>query len=166
MSSLRNQAEADLPAKTLTLLSGHVMIGKTVSHYKILEKLGEGGMGVVYKAEDTKLERLVALKFLPHHLTSSEAEQARFLQEAKAAAALNHPNVCSVIDIQEGSGQQFIVMEYVEGVTLHHKAPIGKVDDAIEYAIHIGEALQMAHRDPDLDNIRNEPDVVDLMKGK
>ncbi len=102
-------------------------------------------MGVVYKAQDTKLDRLVALKFLPHHLISSEAEQSRFLQEAKAAAALNHPNVCSVIDIQEANGQQFIVMEYVDGVTLRQKAPVAKVDEAIVYAIQIGEALQEAH---------------------
>ena len=121
------------------------MIGQTISHYKILEKLGEGGMGVVYKAEDTKLDRLVALKFLPHHLTSNETEKSRLLQEARAAAALNHPNVCSVIDIQESNGTQFIVMEYVDGVTLRRKAPVAKVDDAIRYAIQIGEALQAAH---------------------
>ncbi|HCV42916.1 MAG TPA: hypothetical protein DGH68_05495, partial [Bacteroidetes bacterium] len=121
------------------------MIGQTISHYRIVEKLGEGGMGVVYKAEDTKLDRLVALKFLPHHLTSSEAEQSRFLQEAKSAAALNHPNVCSVIDIQEARGQQFIVMEYVDGVTLRKKAPVAKLDEAIGYAVQIGEALQAAH---------------------
>ena len=121
------------------------MIGQTLSHYRIIEKLGEGGMGVVYKAHDTKLDRMVALKFLPLHLTASETEQARFLQEAKAAAALNHPNVCSIIDIQEARGQHFIVMEYVEGVTLDRKAPVAKVDEAIAYAIQIGEALQAAH---------------------
>ena len=102
-------------------------------------------MGVVYKAQDTRLDRFVALKFLPHHLIPNESEQARFLQEAKAAAALNHPNVCGVIDILEDRGQQFIVMEYVEGVTLRQKAPIAKVDEAIGYAIQIGEALQAAH---------------------
>jgi serine/threonine-protein kinase len=121
------------------------MIGQSVSHYKILEKLGEGGMGVVYKAEDTKLDRIVALKFLPHHLTANDAEKARFLQEAKAAAALNHPNVCAVIDIQESNGQQFIIMEYVDGSTLRKKIPIQKEEDAIRYAIQIGEALQAAH---------------------
>ena len=89
------------------------MIGKTILHYKITEKLGEGGMGVVYKAEDTRLDRLVALKFLPHNLNISGDERQRFVQEAKAAAAINHRNVCVIHDIQEQDGQQFIVMEYV-----------------------------------------------------
>jgi serine/threonine protein kinase len=97
------------------------MIGQIISHYKIFEKLGEGGMGVVYKAQDTKLDRLVALKFLPHHLTASEADQARFPQEAKAAAVLNHPNVCIIHSIDEAEDKQFIVMEYVDGVTLRQR---------------------------------------------
>ena len=121
------------------------MVGQTVLHYRILEKLGEGGMGVVYKAHDTRLDRMVALKFLPHQLTADKAEQSRFLQEARAAAALNHPNVCSVIDIEESDGQQFIVMEYVDGVTLRQKTPVAKIDEALGYAIQIGEALQAAH---------------------
>ncbi len=121
------------------------MVGQTVLHYRIVEKLGEGGMGVVYKAHDTKLDRSVAVKFLPHQVTSDKAEQSRFLQEARAAAALNHPNVCSVIDIEEADGQQFIVMEYVDGVTLRRKAPVAKIDEALGYAIQIGEALQAAH---------------------
>jgi eukaryotic-like serine/threonine-protein kinase len=102
-------------------------------------------MGVVYKAHDTKLDRIVALKFLPHHLTANEAEKARFLQEAKAAAALNHPNVCSVIDIQESEGRQFIIMEYIDGETLRRKLPVDRIQDALQYAIHIGDALQAAH---------------------
>lgn len=159
------------------------MIGQTISHYKILEKLGEGGMGVVYKAEDVKLKRVVALKFLPHHLTrqteggqaANETERARLLQEAQAAAGLNHPNICTIYGIEEDSGEQFIAMEFVDGVTLRQKisgrgdvsspalqgevtSPL-QVDNVIAYAIQIGEALQEAHskgvihRDVKLDNI-------------
>ncbi len=91
------------------------MIGKIISHYKIIEKIGEGGMGVVYKAQDTKLDRTVALKFLPQHLTTTDTERSRFLQEAKAAAALNHPNVCVIHEIQDSADEPFIVMEYVDG---------------------------------------------------
>ncbi len=121
------------------------MIGQAISHYKILEKLGEGGMGVVYKAHDTKLDRVVALKFLPHHLTANDAEKARFLQEARAAATLNHPHVCTIYRIDEHDGQQFIEMEYVEGQTLRKKIPIQKLEEALAYAIQIGEALSEAH---------------------
>src|ERR1041385_8630214 len=148
------------------------MIGQTISHYKILEKLGEGGMGVVYKAEDTKLKRLVALKFLPQHLTSTEAEQARFLQEAQAAATLNHPNICTIHAIEEHDGQQFIDMELVDGATIRKKIPIEKINDAVAYAIQIGEALQEAHskgivhRDIKADNImvnsKNQIKVMDF----
>jgi len=150
------------------------MIGKTISHYKIIEKLGEGGMGVVYKAQDIKLDRLLALKFLPPQLVASEAEKARFLQEAKSASALNHPNVCVIHDIQEEKGQQFIVMEYVDGVTLRKKfesKPLS-LNDAITYAIQIGEALKEAHnqgivhRDVKSDNIminsKNQVKVMDF----
>jgi len=121
------------------------MIGQTISHYRILEKLGEGGMGVVYKAQDTKLDRFVALKFLPHHLTANEAEKARFLQEAKAASALNHPNVCTVYGIDEFKGQQYIEMEYVDGETLRQKIPVKKIEDSLRIAVQIGEALGEAH---------------------
>ncbi len=150
------------------------MIGQTVSHYKILEKLGEGGMGVVYKAEDLKLTRTVALKFLPSGLDAHEPERARFLQEARAAAILNHPNICTIHDIQEHDGQQFIVMEYVEGKTLRKKIEDGrlKIEDCIKYAIQIAEALQEAHshgivhRDIKAENImvntKNQVKVMDF----
>jgi serine/threonine protein kinase/tetratricopeptide (TPR) repeat protein len=148
------------------------MIGQTISHYKILEKLGEGGMGVVYKAHDTKLDRLVALKFLPQQITVSEDDKARFLQEAKAASAVMHPNVCVIHDIQEHQGQQFIVMEYVDGKTLRQTVPVQKTQTAIDYAIQIGEALQEAHskgvvhRDIKTDNImvnsKNQIKVMDF----
>ena len=121
------------------------MIGKIISNYQILEKLGEGGMGVVYKAHDTKLDRLVALKFLPQQIIVSTEDKARFLQEAKAASAVMHPNVCVIYDIAEHKGQQFIIMEYVDGKTLRQMVPIRKLQDAIDYAIQIGEALQEAH---------------------
>jgi len=123
------------------------MIGRKILQYRILEKLGEGGMGVVYKAEDTKLKRVVALKFLPRGLEAQEPERARFLQEAQAASSLNHPDVCTIHDICEAGDQQFIVMEYVDGVTLRkrfEKAPL-QLNEAITYAIQIGEALQEAH---------------------
>jgi serine/threonine protein kinase len=91
------------------------MIGKTISHYKILEKLGEGGMGVVYKALDTRLNREVAIKFLPHHIAPSEEERQRFKIEAQAAAALNHPNITTIHAVEEVDGETFIVMEYIKG---------------------------------------------------
>ncbi len=137
------------------------MIGQSISNYKILEKLGEGGMGVVYKAHDTKLNREVALKFLPPHVSTGGVERERFLQEAQAAAALNHPNICVIYDIKEDPEKPFIVMEYVDGATIRTKLESGpmKMDDALRYAIQIGEALQEAHskgivhRDIKADNI-------------
>jgi len=124
------------------------MLGKTISHYKILEKLGEGGMGIVYKAQDTKLDRFVALKFLPSHLTKSDADKARFLQEAKAAAALNHTNVCTIHEIHDEGENPFIVMEYVEGETLQARIKEkGKgIKQIINIAIQIAEALKAAHK--------------------
>ena len=121
------------------------MIGTTISHYKIVEKLGEGGMGVVYKAEDTKLDRFVALKFLPHQLNASEQDKARFIQEAKAAAALNHPNVCSIIDIQEYDGTMFLVMEFVDGQTLREKRGTISFKQAIDIGIQVADGLAAAH---------------------
>ena len=97
------------------------MIGKEILHFHILEELGRGGMGVVYKARDTRLDRLVAVKCLPTHLAASAQDKSRFIQEAKAASALNHPNVCTIHDIQEHEGQMFLVMEFVDGQTLREK---------------------------------------------
>ncbi|MFQ5824368.1 MAG: protein kinase [bacterium] len=123
------------------------MIGKTVSHYHILEKLGEGGMGVVYKAEDTKLKRTVALKFLSPQVLGSEEEKTRFLYEAQAAAALNHPNICTIYEINEAEGQSFIAMEYIEGQSLKEKVESGTLtlEEAFNFAIQVVEALQEAH---------------------
>jgi serine/threonine protein kinase len=121
------------------------MIGQSISQYKILQKLGEGGMGIVYKAHDTKLDRFVALKFLPPHMAASEQDKARFIQEAKSAAALNHPNVCSIIDIQEHEGNMFIVMEYVDGQTLMDKKTSIGLKQAIDIGIQIADGLAVAH---------------------
>jgi serine/threonine protein kinase len=121
------------------------MIGETILHYKILEKLGEGGMGEVYKARDTKLDRFVALKFLPSQMTASEDDKARFIQEAKAASAMNHPNVCTIYDIQENNGQLFIVMEFVDGKTLKDKKDSLSEKQILEVGIQVAEGLAAAH---------------------
>ncbi|MCG8605933.1 serine/threonine protein kinase, partial [bacterium] len=126
------------------------MIGKQILHYKILEKLGEGGMGVVYKAEDTKLKRTVALKFLPLKTIAGDEEKSRFEHEAQAAAALDHPNICTVYEINEADGQMFIAMAYVEGQSLQdsvgaqNSVPL-RVEQVLEYATQIAEGLQAAH---------------------
>lgn len=131
------------------------MIGKTISHYKILEKLGEGGMGVVYKAQDTKLDRLVALKFLPAHLSSSDEEKRRFIHEAKAASGLQHNNICTIHEIDEtkpapgapGDGQMFICMDYYEGQTLKERIERGPLNlgETIDIALQTAEGLAKAH---------------------
>jgi len=123
------------------------MINRKILHYKILEKLGEGGMGIVFKAEDTKLHRKVAIKILPPHLLVSEDDRARFNREAKAAAALNHANIATVYEINEYEGTPFIAMEYVQGETLNHHIERGpfKLQDAINVAIQVAYGLKVAH---------------------
>jgi serine/threonine-protein kinase len=121
------------------------MIGDKILHYKIIGKLGEGGMGEVYKAQDTKLDRFVALKFLPSQMTASEDDKARFIQEAKAASAMNHPNVCTIYDIQDNNGQLFIVMEYVDGKTLKDKKDKLSEKQILEIGIQVAEGLAAAH---------------------
>jgi len=123
------------------------MIGKTILHYKILEKLGEGGMGVVYKAEDTKLKREVAIKFLPRHVAANSEDRERFKIEAQAAAALNHPNITHIYAIEEADDEMFIAMEYIDGQELKEKISKDSItiDEAIKIATQIAEGLQAAH---------------------
>ena len=124
------------------------MIGKTISHYKILEKLGEGGMGVVYKAEDISLKRKVVLKFLPTHLTPDNEATERFRREAQSAAILNHPNIITVYEIAEHKDQIFIAMELIEGQSLRDKIEPGpmRLDEALDISIQVADGLQEAHK--------------------
>jgi serine/threonine protein kinase/Tfp pilus assembly protein PilF len=123
------------------------MIGKTISHYKIIEKIGEGGMGVVYKAEDTRLERTVALKFLPQEYTRDAYAKERFIQEARAAAVLDHPNICTVYEIDEVDGQTFIAMAYIKGQNLKDRLKSGflELEEALEITTQVAKGLQEAH---------------------
>src|ERR1700682_5502874 len=123
------------------------MLGKTITHYRVLSIVGKGGMGIVYKAEDTRLGRTVALKFLPEEFAGDRAAVERFQREARAVSSLNHPNICTLHDIDTANGQLFLVMEYLEGRTLRERVqdkPLA-LGELLDVAIQIANALDAAH---------------------